>query len=144
VQSVADVELVRKLPPSVFWPRPQVVSAIVLIRPSTAKRAHVGDAQRFRVLLRDLYAHRRKNLRGALAGLAGHPFSKEQIDRQLAELGIDGSVRAETLDTGFGTGGRLTIDFGFPVATSRPAPSPCRPTARSSWAAVTVARQHNA
>jgi 16S rRNA (adenine1518-N6/adenine1519-N6)-dimethyltransferase len=98
VQSVADVELVRKLPPSVFWPRPQVESAIVLIRPSAAKRAHVGDAQRFRVFLRDLYAHRRKNLRGALAGLAGHPFSKEQIDRQLAELGIDGAVRAETLD----------------------------------------------
>src|SRR5262249_19599118 len=31
VQSVADVELVRKLPPSVFWPRPQVASAIVCI-----------------------------------------------------------------------------------------------------------------
>jgi 16S rRNA (adenine1518-N6/adenine1519-N6)-dimethyltransferase len=98
VQSLADVGLVRKLPPSVFWPRPQVESAIVLIRPSAAKRAHVGDVQRFRVFLRDLYAHRRKNLRGALAGLAGHPFSKEQIDRTLAGLGLDGSVRAETLD----------------------------------------------
>jgi 16S rRNA (adenine1518-N6/adenine1519-N6)-dimethyltransferase len=98
VQSLAEVDLVRKLAPSVFWPRPQVESAIVLIRPSAARRAHVCDVQRFRVFLRDLYAHRRKNLRGALAGLAGHPFTKEQIDRQLAELGIDGSVRAETLD----------------------------------------------
>ena len=35
---------------------------------------------------------------GGLAGLAGHPFTKEQIDRTLAELGIDGFVRAETLD----------------------------------------------
>jgi 16S rRNA (adenine1518-N6/adenine1519-N6)-dimethyltransferase len=98
VQSLADVSLVRKLPPAVFWPRPQVESAIVLIRPSAEKRAHVGDVQRFRAFLRELYAHRRKNLRGALAGFAGHPFRKDEIDRKLAELGIEGSVRAETLD----------------------------------------------
>jgi 16S rRNA (adenine1518-N6/adenine1519-N6)-dimethyltransferase len=98
VQSLADVSLVRKLPPAVFWPRPQVESAIVLVQPSAAKRAHVGDVLRLRVFLRDLYAHRRKNLRGALAGFAGHPFSKEQIDHKLAELGIEGSLRAETLD----------------------------------------------
>src|SRR5262249_18554872 len=32
VQSLADVYLVRKLPPAVFWPRPEVESAIVEIR----------------------------------------------------------------------------------------------------------------
>src|SRR5262249_7696754 len=48
VQSLADVEVVRRLAPSVFWPRPQVASAIVGIRPDPAKRAHVGDAVRFR------------------------------------------------------------------------------------------------
>ncbi len=98
IQSLADVSLVRKLPPSVFWPRPLVESAIVLIRPNADKRAHVGDVHRFRAFLRDLYAHRRKNLRGALAGFAGHPFAKDEIDRKLAGLGIDGSLRAETLD----------------------------------------------
>jgi 16S rRNA (adenine1518-N6/adenine1519-N6)-dimethyltransferase len=98
VQSVADVELVRRLPPSVFWPRPQVDSAIVLIRPSAARRAHVGDVQRFRHFLRDLYVHRRKNLRGALTGLPGGRRDKEEVDRKLAELGLDGTVRSETLD----------------------------------------------
>jgi 16S rRNA (adenine1518-N6/adenine1519-N6)-dimethyltransferase len=98
VQSVADVSLVRKLAPSVFWPRPQVESAIVMIRPNAEKRAHVGEVQRFRAFLRDLYAHRRKNLRGALAGFPGKRFAKEEIDRKLAELGIDGAARAETLD----------------------------------------------
>src|SRR5438132_1416535 len=43
VQSLADVRLVRKLAPTVFWPRPQVDSAIIDIRPDAAKRAHVGD-----------------------------------------------------------------------------------------------------
>ncbi len=98
VQSLADVSLVRKLSPHVFWPRPQVESAIILIRPDPVKRAQVGDVVRFRCFLRDLYAHRRKNLRGALAALANADFSKEDVDRKLAELGLDGTLRAETLD----------------------------------------------
>jgi 16S rRNA (adenine1518-N6/adenine1519-N6)-dimethyltransferase len=98
VQSLADVELVRRLPPAVFWPRPLVWSAIVRIRPNPAKQAVVGDARRFRNFLRDLYAHRRKNLRGGLLGFHGKPFTRSEIDARLAELGIDGTARAESLD----------------------------------------------
>jgi 16S rRNA (adenine1518-N6/adenine1519-N6)-dimethyltransferase len=98
VQSVADVEVLRRLPPSVFWPRPQVASAFVLIKPNAVKRTHVGDVSRFRNFLRGLYVHRRKNLRGALAGAPSGRRSKEEVDRKLGELGIDGNVRAETLD----------------------------------------------
>jgi 16S rRNA (adenine1518-N6/adenine1519-N6)-dimethyltransferase len=98
VQSLADVELVRRLSPKVFWPRPQVDSAIVCIRPSAAKRDHVGDPRRFRAFLRDLYVHRRKNLRGALAALPKLELSKGEIDARLHELGIDGTTRAEALD----------------------------------------------
>jgi 16S rRNA (adenine1518-N6/adenine1519-N6)-dimethyltransferase len=98
VQSVADVEIVRRLPPSVFWPRPQVDSAIVCLRPNAMKRAVVGDVVRFRVFLRDLYTHRRKNLRGALAGWPSGRQSKEEVDRKLISLGIDGALRAETLN----------------------------------------------
>ncbi len=97
-QSLADIELVRRLPPAVFWPRPEVASAIVCIRPSAAKRAHVGDVVRFRTFLRDLYSHRRKNLRGALVGWPSGRRSKEEVDRKLADLGLDGTVRAEDLD----------------------------------------------
>jgi 16S rRNA (adenine1518-N6/adenine1519-N6)-dimethyltransferase len=98
MQSVADVEILRRLHPSVFWPRPQVASAFVLIKPNAAKRAHVGDVSRFRNFLRDLYVHRRKNLRSALAGAPSGRRSKDEVDRKLAELGIDGNIRAETLD----------------------------------------------
>jgi 16S rRNA (adenine1518-N6/adenine1519-N6)-dimethyltransferase len=98
VQSLADVELVRKLPPTVFWPRPQVSSAIVCIRPNREKRAQVGDVPRWRIFLRDLYVHRRKNLRGALFGWPSGRRDKGEVDRKLAELGLDGTRRAETLD----------------------------------------------
>lgn len=98
VQSLAEVSLVRKLPPNVFWPRPQVESAIVMLRPSAEKRAHVGDPQSLRRFLRDLYVHRRKNLRGALAGWPTGRRDKVAVDRMLESLGIDGTRRAEELD----------------------------------------------
>ncbi len=98
VQSVANVEIVRRLGPSVFWPRPQVDSAIVLLTPDDAKRSTVGDVKRFRNFLRDLYVHRRKNLRGALAGSPRGRRDKAEVDARLAELGLSGDVRAEQLD----------------------------------------------
>jgi 16S rRNA (adenine1518-N6/adenine1519-N6)-dimethyltransferase len=102
VQSLADVEPVRRrLPPAVFWPRPKVASAVMLVRPNGAKRAHVvqaaGGALRFRNFLRDLYVHRRKNLRGALAGWPSSRRPKEEVDSKLAELDLDGTARAEAL-----------------------------------------------
>jgi 16S rRNA (adenine1518-N6/adenine1519-N6)-dimethyltransferase len=98
VQSVADVTLVRKVGPGNFYPRPKVDSAIVMIRPNASKRAKVGDVQKFRDFLRDLYVHRRKNLRQALSGWPGGRKPKEEVDEKLADLGIDGGVRAEALD----------------------------------------------
>jgi 16S rRNA (adenine1518-N6/adenine1519-N6)-dimethyltransferase len=102
VQSLAEVSLLRRLPPTVFWPRPKVDSAMVMVRPDESKRAHVceqaGSAQRFRNFLRDLYTHRRKNLRGALIGRPSGRLDKQEVDRKLEELGIDGTDRAEALD----------------------------------------------
>jgi 16S rRNA (adenine1518-N6/adenine1519-N6)-dimethyltransferase len=97
VQSVADVALVRKLPPSVFWPRPAVESAIVQITPNPGKRQQVGDVERFRSFLRDLYTHRRKNLRIALTSLPSGRLTKKEVDEKLAQLGLDGTIRAEEL-----------------------------------------------
>src|SRR5690606_1224780 len=71
VQSLGEVEIVRRLAPTVFWPRPTVESGIVMIRPDPARRERVGDVKRFRDFLRDLYVHKRKNLRQALAGAPG-------------------------------------------------------------------------
>jgi 16S rRNA (adenine1518-N6/adenine1519-N6)-dimethyltransferase len=98
VQSVADVEVVRKVLPTNFHPRPKVDSAIVKIVPNAEKRARVGDVGRFRAFLRDLYVHRRKNLRQALTGWPAGRKDKDEVDAKLKELGIDGTVRSEALD----------------------------------------------
>jgi hypothetical protein len=47
--------------------------------------------------LRDLYSHRRKNLRGAILGIPGSTRDKAVVDAKLADLGFTGGERAETL-----------------------------------------------
>jgi 16S rRNA (adenine1518-N6/adenine1519-N6)-dimethyltransferase len=98
VQSLTSVEILRRLPPEVFFPRPEVDSAIVCIRPDSVKRARIGDVLKLRAFLRDLYSHRRKNLRGALMSFPARQWNKTEVDARLATLGIDGGLRAETLD----------------------------------------------
>ena len=97
VQSVADTEMLRKLGPSVFWPKPQVDSGIVKIVPNAEKRRRIPDVQGFRNFLRDLYSHRRKNLRGGLISMTGHQHEKHIVDAKLADLGYAGTERAESL-----------------------------------------------
>ncbi|MCS6976942.1 MAG: 16S rRNA (adenine(1518)-N(6)/adenine(1519)-N(6))-dimethyltransferase RsmA [Gemmatales bacterium] len=97
VQSLADPRILRRLPPQVFWPRPKVDSALVLIRPNPAKRAAIRDLPGFQSFVRDLYLHRRKNLRGALHPLLGKRFDKESLDALLSSHGFDPGGRAEAL-----------------------------------------------
>jgi 16S rRNA (adenine1518-N6/adenine1519-N6)-dimethyltransferase len=98
VQSLADIKIVRRLPPTVFWPQPKVDSAIVVIKPDAEKRKEIVDTTRFRAFLRDLYTHRRKNLRQALSGWPSGRKDKKEVDAKLAGLAIDGSLRAESLN----------------------------------------------
>ena len=99
VQSIADVTLVRKVMPDGLLAAARRSSRpSCMIRPDAAKRAQVGDVLRFRNFLRDLYVHRRKSLRAALVGMPSGRLPKPEVDARLAELGIDGTVRAEALD----------------------------------------------
>jgi 16S rRNA (adenine1518-N6/adenine1519-N6)-dimethyltransferase len=98
VQALAEVSLVRSLPPSVFWPRPKVDSAVIAIRPDPVKRAAVGDVSFFHGLVRRIFLHRRKYLRHALAGIWRDQWDKAEVDTWLESRGLRGQIRAEVLD----------------------------------------------
>jgi 16S rRNA (adenine1518-N6/adenine1519-N6)-dimethyltransferase len=98
VQALAGVSVVRVLPPSVFWPRPRVDSAVVAIRPDAARRARVGDVAWFHEVVRRIFIHRRKYLRHVLAGLASDHWTKADVDSWLEARGYSGQLRAESLD----------------------------------------------
>jgi len=97
VQATAHAELLRTLPPSVFWPRPKVHSAMVRIQPDPQKRAAVKDLERLYEFVRRVMIHRRKVLRQALCACLNNASATE-LDRRLEAIGIDSNRRAETLD----------------------------------------------
>jgi 16S rRNA (adenine1518-N6/adenine1519-N6)-dimethyltransferase len=87
----AQARIVGRVPASVFVPRPKVESVLVRIdrRPVPAVDPAQVPASQLFALVRAGFAHRRKMLRGALAGLVP-PEAFE-------EAGIDPSARAESL-----------------------------------------------
>ena len=97
MQALCEIAIVRVMPPQVFWPRPKVQSAIVHIVPSAAKRARLSDVEFFHTLIRDVFCHRRKLLRGVLAGCFREQLDKPAVDTLLAAEGIASEARAEEL-----------------------------------------------
>ncbi|WP_435018047.1 16S rRNA (adenine(1518)-N(6)/adenine(1519)-N(6))-dimethyltransferase RsmA [Tundrisphaera sp. TA3] len=97
VQALSDASLVRTLPPSVFWPRPSVDSAVLMIVPNEAKRAEVGDVAWFHTVVRTIFLHRRKNLRRVLYSHWRDRWTKEEVDTILEGIGLTGLVRAEAM-----------------------------------------------
>ena len=98
VQCQCDVEIVRLMPPTAFWPRPKVHSAIVHVVARPERRRRIDDIVRFHALVRSLFLHRRKVLRGVLSMAGEVRLEKSEVDRILKRLGIAPTARAEQLD----------------------------------------------
>lgn len=98
VQSQCRVEIVRLMPPSVFWPRPKVHSAIVHIVLDEARQRRISDRTFFHEFVRAMFFHRRKFLRSELLAVLKGRLDKPAVDRLLAAQGLDGRLRAEQLD----------------------------------------------
>lgn len=89
----ASARRVGTVPPTVFWPVPNVDSGLVALErreppPTTASRARVFS------VIDAAFAQRRKMLRGALAGLFG---SSAAAAHALDAAGVDPQARGEVL-----------------------------------------------
>jgi 16S rRNA (adenine1518-N6/adenine1519-N6)-dimethyltransferase len=98
VQSQCRCQVLRVLPPSVFWPRPKVSSAFVQIVLDPPRRDRIPDRAFFHDFVRSLFCHRRKFLRSELLSVCRDRLDKPGVDRLLARQGLDGTERAERLD----------------------------------------------
>lgn len=97
LQSQTKVTLVRKLSPAVFWPRPQVDSAIVRIDPDPEAVARIEDREFLQVFLREIFTQRRKRLRGVMASMYSKIVDKAGVDAVFETAGVPLDVRAEDL-----------------------------------------------
>jgi 16S rRNA (adenine1518-N6/adenine1519-N6)-dimethyltransferase len=88
VQLLAEVQVLRVLPPQAFWPEPRVESALVRLR---RRDLLGGRAAAFSGFVHRLFSFRRKTLRRSLAECCADPAGL------LAELGIASGARPEQL-----------------------------------------------
>ncbi|WP_432834930.1 16S rRNA (adenine(1518)-N(6)/adenine(1519)-N(6))-dimethyltransferase RsmA [Dactylosporangium sp. CA-092794] len=80
-----------RVPPSVFWPVPNVESGLVAFDVQTPKNS---DKRETFGVVDAAFAQRRKTLRAALAGWAGGP---QEAERALRAAGVDPGLRGEQL-----------------------------------------------
>jgi len=100
LQSQCHVGVLKKLGPTVFWPRPQVDSAIVEVLPAPELREQIGDRAFFHDFVRRLFQQRRKFLRSVLAAMYRKELSKMEIDERLTPFSFKEGLRADELDAG--------------------------------------------
>ena len=98
VQSQCQAEVLRVLPPNVFWPRPKVTSAFLQITVDESLRRRIPDRAFFHGFVRAMFLHRRKFLRSELLCVVKGRLGKPEVDAILARLNLDGSARAESLN----------------------------------------------
>jgi 16S rRNA (adenine1518-N6/adenine1519-N6)-dimethyltransferase len=65
-QTLAEIEVIAILPPSAFWPRPQVQSIMLTLRRRPADQVEVDDVPDFVRFVRQGFGQRRKMLRRIL------------------------------------------------------------------------------
>jgi 16S rRNA (adenine1518-N6/adenine1519-N6)-dimethyltransferase len=89
IQWRVQVEKLFDVHPGAFTPPPRVDSSIVRLTPHATPPVQVRDPERFALIVKAAFAHRRKTLRNNLKGLVA--------DETIAAAGIDPVRRAETL-----------------------------------------------
>ena len=97
MQAQCDCHIIRIMPPSVFWPRPKVDSAIVQLKYNQKKRDRIPNLSFFHDFVRALFFHRRKYIRSVLCSAFKGRLDKETVDKVLEESRLTGEIRAETL-----------------------------------------------
>ena len=109
LQAQCRLEVLKHLPPDVFWPRPKVASAMLRIDPDPALRSKISDREFLHRFLREVFQQRRKLLRNVLIAMHRRELARTQIDAVLEAHQLNSNARAEELPPA--TLVRLSNDF---------------------------------
>ena len=95
VQFYGEPQILFRLKPGAFYPRPEVESAVVRIDRRASPPVPVADTDGFFRVVRAGFCQPRKQLRNSLA--AGLGVSPQEAVEALQRAGIDPRLRAERL-----------------------------------------------
>ncbi|MDR1960210.1 MAG: 16S rRNA (adenine(1518)-N(6)/adenine(1519)-N(6))-dimethyltransferase RsmA [Planctomycetaceae bacterium] len=99
MQSQNKCRIIRIMPPSVFWPRPKVNSAILQMVYDQKLRNRIPDLPFFHRFCREIFLHRRKFLRSVLISMLKGKLEKSDVDNIMIHHHFDASTRADALST---------------------------------------------
>ncbi len=98
-QYFCKIEVLKHLPPDVFWPSPKVESSIVkLVLYNKEKMTPISNYDLFRNIVKTIFMSRRKTICNSLKVLYKGSVGNELILPVLEKVGINPTVRGETLD----------------------------------------------
>ena len=89
VQTLADVEVLRTIPPAAFWPRPKIDSSLVRLRRREADPALSGRERSLARFVSAIFTMRRKTLRRGLSDMI------PDATAALEAVGLTGEERPE-------------------------------------------------
>jgi 16S rRNA (adenine1518-N6/adenine1519-N6)-dimethyltransferase len=95
--ATGDVETIRTLKPAVFWPRPQVDSAMVRFVHSQAKAQRIANMELFSQIVHLFLGHRRKTLLSCSRLARGEPGKASNWPQIFEQCRIDPTKRPEQL-----------------------------------------------
>lgn len=97
----SDAEILKRVPPASFYPKPKVDSVLVRLNVRSEPSVNVRDEQFFFQIVRAAFQYRRKTLRNALrmaCDAGAVKLSAGSVDNALQALGFDEKRRGETLN----------------------------------------------
>ena len=97
VQYYAEPYIVANVPPNCFMPRPKVGSAVIRLTRHEKPPVAVEDTKLMFRIIRASFNQRRKTLVNGLKNSQELDFSKEEIEKAMAETEIPVNVRGEAL-----------------------------------------------
>jgi len=93
----ARIEHLFDVPPSCFYPRPRVMSAVISLTFLEHPLVALADEEHFARLVRAAFAQRRKTVWNNLRQAPEMGLEKDRLREIMENCGIDGERRAETL-----------------------------------------------
>lgn len=93
--SIFDIELVRAVPASVFWPQPKVKSALIVMKRNNSSWTD-KQLQQFRDVVRVIFTRRRKKISTIIR--SSFKLDSEKTDQLLESVGISRDLRPEQIN----------------------------------------------
>jgi 16S rRNA (adenine1518-N6/adenine1519-N6)-dimethyltransferase len=95
--ATGSARIFRKLPPTVFWPRPQVDSAMVSFTRDPQKASQIHDMEIFHQVIALFMSHRRKMLKACVKFAEGDLAKVHRWTEIFTEAFVDPHHRPEEL-----------------------------------------------